>query len=151
MVLCSIYLVFGVYGLLQEQNFNQEAVLTLIYIFVTFPLFILLDIFCIRINRLNRFQLIANRSVKIMGKLLSVISILLSLLTLYFCFKAYDDLGRIGFRKHSSQWNSLIFFIGVTVLIVLSTLINVLFFAVSLKKNKSMYLQTIDTIGEDTL
>lgn len=151
-ILSSLYIILGLIGMSQQRDFTQTTILAIVYILVSFPLFIALSVYCLKLTKNNHLQIPVSSTFKTLGTLAAIFSAILVLVTLAFCYQtyqAYHQLANSGYIPNGRTWTYISVVLWLTLIIGATTFVNVILFAILVKKNKTIALESIDTIGQD--
>ena len=149
LVLSSLYILIGIFGFIGEDKLDEDSTIALLFIFITFPVFIVLSIICIRVNKQNRDRIVISSKLKITGIIISVIAGLLSVLAIFYCVEAYVNLSSGSLFTRSDKWAFIQLVLLITMFLGISSIVNIIFFGRSLRKNKMLFIEEINTIGTD--
>lgn len=152
LVFSLLIMLIGIYGAVTEKEMTEFIIIILVCIFTIFPLCLALDIYCLRLYRLNSLETPAGKKFRVTGFILLSFCILCSLVLLLLVFSSVGAFQELPDNPGS---NGALIAWAVTIAIFticfVTLLLNVIFAFMALKQNKEMLSENILSIGNDLI
>jgi hypothetical protein len=145
--LSCLFILLGFYAVVTANDFPVPAIFALCFIFTAYPTFVWFTFICSKTHRCNTHHSLISKKLKTAGVILTVFTLLFSLLIIIFSIAAVAEFSAFFRPSVKSQWPFLFAFLLLFFMSGLTAIINIIFFSKSLKKNKTIVSEFINTIG----
>ncbi len=150
LVLSALIMFIGVFGFITEKEMTEFIITILLCIFTVFPLSVALDIYCLRLYRLNKLGIPTGKKFRITGFILLSFCILCCVVLLLLVISSTSALMKMP-DYDSGPTTAWVVSLTIFTICFVTLLLNIIFAFIALKKNKEQFSETILNIGDDLI
>ena len=146
-ILSLLFIFISFYAVLIEQNLSVTSLSIAGTLLMLSTIYLWFNLICYKLNKANKEGIFISKRLKITGKVLFVFTLLSNLTVTFFMISAFIEMP--DSETSSSKFRMIIFAFTLCLflLIIISGVMNLIFFSKALRKNKTVVNQFINEIG----